>query len=102
MRNELSGSCSGSAIGFQSAIKQKPNVNDSMDSAEKSLESLYQSVEILRNRLEIVLSPSEPKEDCSKECDPETCPLVSRLNGHRRKIHSLESVINDTLDRLEL
>ena len=87
----------------QGNAERESEVSEQMNRLESNLTSLCNDTKALCSRLVTVVKPSLPsdKEDSKKEA-AELVPLAARIRDSTRSIISLNFVVKDTLERLEL
>jgi predicted RNase H-like nuclease (RuvC/YqgF family) len=84
-------------------VQRLPQVTESFEVLEKSIEALKENCINLEKRLDVALRHEpEATGSAQKEVSPTVVTLAQRINDSSNKIHTLNNQLNSILRRLEL
>jgi hypothetical protein len=80
----------------------RTTVQDSLDKQSMGIKDLHETIQVLRERLVSVLSPSNPSSDANAKDTLQPSTLMERVNDNSRGIRAATSALHDLVDRLEI
>lgn len=91
-------------LGLAQPRDRMPHVAVAVEQTDKNLESLWQTLMMLEERLAPVLSQVPPQGNGAQTSAPQPIlpPMADRLQSQSRKVGACELKLREILDRLEI
>jgi hypothetical protein len=91
-----------SAVSAEISKERSPQIAEGMQRIERELSFQRETLEMLRNAIQPILTPAVPDAANGAAGVEPTCPLAAMLGRFAKAIQSNTAIVNEILRRIEL